>query len=224
MKNIITKYVNAIKYWLIVLFLWLWFFPGWFSNADDLLREVIEPSYYNETIIWLGKNIKTVWNNVMLWSTELDFSIKKEVKTDDNGNPVCKWGSCSKECQTVSNSNKSVCKHQWKYSYFHIKAEKEQPMIVKITRFLLILTITLAVTMILYNGMIYIIQTWQWKDSKDLTKNIIYIVIWILVALFSVVIITLIQSVPSTLWDKKELPTNTYEHDQDKGISFQNIL
>ena len=222
MKSIITKYRNVIKYSL-ALFLWLWFFSGCFSNADDLLRQVVEPSYYNETIIGLGKNIRTVWNNVMLWSTELDFSIKKEVKLED-GKPVCKWGSCSKECQTVSNSNKSTCKRQWKYEYLHLKAEKEQPMIIKITRFLLILSITLAVTMILYNGMIYIIQTWQWKDSKDLTKNIIYIVIWILVALFSVVIITLIQSIPSTLWDKKELPTNTYGHDVDEGISFQSIL
>lgn len=72
-------------------------------------------------------------------------------------------------------------------------------VIVKATRILLSLVIALAITMILYNGMMYIIQTWQWKEAKDLTKNIAYIVIWILVALFSVVIITLIQSIPNTL-------------------------
>lgn len=75
-------------------------------------------------------------------------------------------------------------------------------IIVKVTRILLSLIIALSVTMILYNGMMYIIQTWQWKDAKDLTKNIAYIVVWILVALFSVVIITLIQSVPKTLDDE----------------------
>jgi len=72
-------------------------------------------------------------------------------------------------------------------------------IIVKVTRILLSLTIALAVTMILYNGMMYIVKTWQWKDWKDLTKNIAYIVVWILIALFSVVIITLIRSVPKTL-------------------------
>ena len=96
-------------------------------------------------------------------------------------------------------------------------------IIVLITKFLLILTITLSVTMILYNGMVYIIQTWQWKDAKSLTKNIVYIIVWILVALFSVVIITLIQSVPSTLGNTSELPTNTYTSDKD-ALSFRNLL
>jgi hypothetical protein len=72
-------------------------------------------------------------------------------------------------------------------------------IIVKITRILLSFVVALSITMILYNWMIYIIQTWQWKDSKDLTKNIAYIVVWILVAIFSVVIINLIQSVPKTI-------------------------
>ena len=96
-------------------------------------------------------------------------------------------------------------------------------IIVNITKFLLILVISLSITMILYNGMVYIIQTWQWKNAKSLTKNIIYIIVWIFVALFSIVIITLIQSIPYTLWNTKELPTNTYEHDQ-KAISFKNLL
>ena len=76
---------------------------------------------------------------------------------------------------------------------------KSASIIVKITRLLLILTIALSVTMILYNWMIYIIQTWQWKEWKSLIKNVIYIVIGILVSLSSVVIINLIQSIPTTL-------------------------
>lgn len=91
-----------------------------------------------------------------------------------------------------SNASVSVDSHWSEYG-------KKASIIVKATRILLSLVIALAVTMILYNGMMYIIQTWQWKDSKDLTKNIAYIVVWILVALFSVVVITLIQSIPNTL-------------------------
>jgi hypothetical protein len=59
--------------------------------------------------------------------------------------------------------------------------------------------VTLSVTMILYNGMMYIIQSWQWKDSKSLMKNIVLIVVGILISFFSVVIIRLIQSIPWTL-------------------------
>ena len=72
-------------------------------------------------------------------------------------------------------------------------------LIVRVTRLLLILTISLSVTMILYNGMVYIIETWQGKEWKSLAKNVVLIVVWILVALFSVVIINLIQSTTVTL-------------------------
>ena len=72
-------------------------------------------------------------------------------------------------------------------------------MIARITRLLLILTISLSITMILYNWMMYIIETWQGKEWKSLVKNVVLIVVWILVALFSVVIINLIQSTTTTL-------------------------
>jgi hypothetical protein len=63
----------------------------------------------------------------------------------------------------------------------------------------LMLVITLSVTMILYNGIKYIVEIWQWKDSKSLMKNVVYIVVWILVSLFSIIIITLLRSVPTTI-------------------------
>ena len=88
------------------------------------------------------------------------------------------------------------------------------PITVKITRLLLILTIALSVTMILYNWMIYIIETWQGKEWKSLIKNVILIVVGILVSLFSVVIINLIQSIPTTLDD--ELINSTHPKDKDK--------
>ena len=72
-------------------------------------------------------------------------------------------------------------------------------IIVKITRLLLTIVITLSVTVILYNWLTYIIKTGQWEEGKNLISNIIYIVVWILIALFSVVIIRIIQSVPQTL-------------------------
>jgi hypothetical protein len=77
--------------------------------------------------------------------------------------------------------------------------QKVPSMIVKVTRLLLSLVVALSVTMILYNGMTYIIQTWQWKEWKDLVKNVVYIVIWIIVSLFSITIITVLQSVSNSL-------------------------
>lgn len=100
---------------------------------------------------------------------------------------------------------------EWDNSWLGVTA----PITVKITRLLLILTIALSITMILYNWMIYIIQTWQWKEWKSLMKNVLLIVVWILVALFSVVIINLIQSIPTTL-DKELIETTDPKLDDDK--------
>ena len=98
--------------------------------------------------------------------------------------------------------------------------KKSPSLIVKVTKILLSLVIALSVTMILYNGLIYIVQTWQWKEWKDLVTNLVYIVIWILLSLFSVTIITVLQSVSNTLdkettedWNQKidEQVTDTWE-------------
>ena len=85
-----------------------------------------------------------------------------------------------------------------------------ETILTKITKILLWLVVALSVTMILYNGMMYIIQTWQWKEWKDLMKNVIYIVIGVVIALFSTIIIALIQSVSSTINDNTEVNQNPW--------------
>lgn len=94
-------------------------------------------------------------------------------------------------------------------------------MIVKVTRLLLILTIALSVTMILYNGMMYIIETWQWKEWKSLIKNVIFIVVGIFISLFSVVIINLIQSIPTTL--DEELQSNVRNKTDNEVLKGKKI-
>ena len=88
---------------------------------------------------------------------------------------------------------------KWSFEVWTDGIWKSPSIIIKVTRLILILTIALSITMILYNGMIYIIETWQWKEWKSLIKNVWLIVVWILVSLFSVVIINLIQSIPATI-------------------------
>jgi hypothetical protein len=89
-------------------------------------------------------------------------------------------------------------------------SSSHETMLTKITKILLWLVVALSVTMILYNGMMYIIQTWQWKEWKDLMKNIIYIIIGIVIALFSTIIIALIQSASSTINNPGEIVKNPW--------------
>ena len=57
------------------------------------------------------------------------------------------------------------------------------------------MTMVLAVTMIIYNGVMYIIKASKWENPKDILNNILYIGVGILLALFSVIIIRLISSI-----------------------------
>lgn len=165
---------NKIKFYILyligcfvgssILFWWISF------AADDLLWQLIEPAKQTENIIDLGENVKTVWNSVIGWSTEISID----------------W---------IGNN--------WS-------------LIVRITRFILILTIALAVTMILYNWFLYIVQSWKWEDWKKHITNVIRIVVWILIALFSVVIINLIQSIPKTLDAELVNTTSSKLSDNDK--------
>ncbi|MBO7504869.1 hypothetical protein J6T66_01620 [bacterium] len=64
---------------------------------------------------------------------------------------------CPTECQTYDADKKDQCK--WKYVLVKFEVGKEPSMIVKITKILLSLVVALSVTMILYNGLTYIVQT-----------------------------------------------------------------
>jgi hypothetical protein len=80
----------------------------------------------------------------------------------EDGKPVCGWGKnkfeCPEECQEVREDNREICKKEWRYKFMdasYIEASggisRSPSIIVKVTRILLSLVITLSVTMILYN-------------------------------------------------------------------------
>ena len=89
------------------------------------------------------------------------------------------------------------------------------PLIVRIAKLLLRITIVLSVTMILYNGILYIIQSSKWESPKDPQKNLINIWIWIIIALSSLWIINLISSISISSinldyeWTSVQAPDNS---------------
>ncbi len=72
---------------------------------------------------------------------------------------------------------------------------KRQSLIIQITKFLLWMTMVLAVTMIIYNGVMYVVKASKGENPKEILNNLIYIWVWILLALLSVVIIRLVSSI-----------------------------
>ncbi|MFZ2151067.1 MAG: hypothetical protein WAZ12_02125 [Candidatus Absconditicoccaceae bacterium] len=76
-----------------------------------------------------------------------------------------------------------------------VSTSQRAPLIVRIAKLLLRITIVLAVTMVLYNGVLYIIQASKGEAPKDPQKNLLNIGIGILLSLASLGIINLINSI-----------------------------
>lgn len=72
---------------------------------------------------------------------------------------------------------------------------KRPSLIISMTKFLLRMTMVLAVSMIIYNGVMYVIKASKGENPKDVLNTILYIGVGILLALFSVIIIRLASSI-----------------------------
>jgi len=88
----------------------------------------------------------------------------------------------------------------WDRDVSAINISAKEPLIVRITKFLLRMTIVLSISMIIYNSILYMIQVMGWKDRKsaEAKNNILWVAGWLILALMSVGIINLVISVPKS--------------------------
>lgn len=96
--------------------------------------------------------------------------------------------------------------------------DTNDPLIVRIVKFILNMTVVLSVTMVIYYSVKFMIQIFKWNDLKSIgaKKDLINLIIWLLIALFSITIIELAISIP-----KKSLQTTG---DTMSYINIQNKL
>lgn len=86
----------------------------------------------------------------------------------------------------------------------------EAPLIVRITKLLLRLTVVLSVSMVMFNAVKYLIEVFDWKDWKSAAskKNLINVWVWLLVALLSVSAVNLVSSLwKSTITTSDDIDT-----------------
>lgn len=190
----------------------------------DLLEQAFEPAMSNETIINLGAGKNAVGNEVLrewvgiqedLWfgcfvhGQKIDGQELKQMVCESSfewtRDSVIWWDDCTlPDWSTTTLTNdvkKPFCENilwgDWKVPVITTEA----PLIVRIAKFLLRITMVLAVTMVIFNGIMYIIEASKWAEVKDAQKNITLIVVGILIALMSLGIINLISSLTvSSLW------------------------
>lgn len=81
-----------------------------------------------------------------------------------------------------------------------VSQNTKDPLIVRVVKFILKMTIVLSVSMVIYYSVKFLLQVFGGNDLKSIgaKKDLINLIIWLLIALFSVTAIELIISVPKS--------------------------
>lgn len=170
-----------------------------FSNkiyAKDLLEKAFEPAMSQETVInlWAGKNavgneILRQWENIDVSLSEwcmINWQLMKKNDVNVQINSLHYTGGDDHAfCQQVLGGT-------WDATV--VNTTSEAPLIVRIAKFLLRITMVLSITMVIFNGIMWIIESAKWAEVKDAKKNIVLIIVGIFISLMSVSIINLISS------------------------------
>ncbi len=155
--------------------------------AQDLMEQAFSTARSYDTIVDLWNNKDAVGNEVLRESVT--------VWINDN---MWQWCFVNGKFENV-NENKCA-ELWWDWDIKTINIWAKAPLIVRITKFLLRMTIVLSITMIIFTSVKYMIEVLNWKDWKtaNAKKDIMRVAGWIIIALMSVWIINLVVSIPKS--------------------------
>ena len=83
---------------------------------------------------------------------------------------------------------------------------KNAPLIVKIVYVALRLTVVLSITMIIFYSIKFMLQVFNWSEIKSATakKDLINVLIWLLIAMFSITAVTLVTSLGKSTFNTND--------------------
>jgi len=173
--------------------------------AADLLEKAFAPAMKNESIINLWATKNAVGNEILREGVWVDVEIG--AWCDINGQKITKKDiTIQKTDAWFAGDETAFCRGvlwgNW-VAAISGSATTEAPLIVRIAKFLLRITMVLSVTMVIFNALMWIIESSKGAEVKDAKKNIVLIVVGMLISLMSLGIINLISSLTvSSLWGK----------------------
>lgn len=204
--------MRNIKIW-ILLVSWISFLLWWIGLAGDLMDTVFQPSREQDSVINIGRNKTAVWNEIFResWDVQISagfrpgcFETKTLSSSECTGSTYKRDGATcyvipyKKEAQYEADCKDLGSSYAW-VNLAYAKAPTSEPLIVRISKVLLRLTIAVSVLMMILVWVKVLYSTMQWTPLKEAVSEVQYILWWIALALWSVIIITLIESVVTTL-------------------------
>ena len=197
MKKLII-YVKKIYILLIVMFFLIWNISFWQTyESDDLMYQVFKEaiSYWSIMEVW-WKTSEDVWHEVLRWKTSIwAWESLRKVCINPSNDEILYVYDNNQKLKIDNERDCAIAWWVWKSDVFDVTYTT--PFIVRISKILLSITMVLAITMIIFTSVKLMINILWWKDlkSSSVKKDLLMVVIWVLLALFSVTIINLLRSV-----------------------------
>lgn len=170
----------------------------------DLLDTAFQPSKNLDHVLNLGNDKNAVGNEVFRGGLGINgelaaqwcYKILPNPKDDCDERAKREEDKCY-QVPAMEGVNKDQCSNEnWaaRKNLTYVEFVKKEPLLVRIAKTLLRITIALAIPMIIFAGVKTITTAFNWGDYKDDLKNVWLIIWWLALALSAVGIIYLIQS------------------------------
>ncbi|MFA7298596.1 MAG: hypothetical protein WC010_03035 [Candidatus Absconditabacterales bacterium] len=164
------------------------------SYAEDLLEKAFAPAFSNETIIDLGKGKNAVGNEILREGVNVQDNFGQGCFVNNEHISNGDLGSQKNALGQSALGDREFCEQILGGDYNTTVMQTEAPLIVRIAKFLLRITMVLSITMVIFNGIMWIIESAKGAEVKDAKKNITLIIVGILISLMSLSIINIISS------------------------------
>lgn len=178
---------HLFLYIVTLFFSILWLFLLSVSFGQDLMEQAFQTAKSYDAVLDLWETKDAVGNEILRESASVDMNENFGQGCFVNGNFV---DVTENECLELGGDRDT--------QVFEVNANP--PLIVRITKFLLRMTIVLSITMVIYNSILYMVQVLWGKDwkSAEAKNDLIRVVGGIIVALMSVGLINLVVSIPKS--------------------------
>ena len=125
----------------------------------------------------------------VLWDNNSDILSDVFKPSEQGGGVIYIWDDKKAVWHTVLRSNTSYAVWTWFF--------KNAPLIVQIVKVILQITVVWSITMIIFYGIKFMIEIFNWSEIKSAAawKDLKNVLIWLLIAMFSITAVTLVSSV-----------------------------
>ena len=152
--------------------------------------------YLKKIFLLLILTLPIFSNIFVFWNWDILSDVFDPV--NQRGSIIYIWNSKDDVWHSVLREGTSYSRWTWFY--------QKAPLLVKFVKIILRITVVLSITMIIFYSIKFMLQVFGWSELKSATakKDLINVLIWLLIAMFSITAITLVTSLAKSTFKSND--------------------